>query len=213
MKRLNNLLAAIQKFASKDYTYRYLNGIKFDLGHQTIEATDGFAGIVIQGSRGLVAGMANDYAEYLGLDPVGADFDAIKLAPKNGKRYPNAEKLENDAIYSGNLLRVLRFGDHDPEFCSQAFVHKDQFSRLNQFCRAVGAKLKLIPGTSRCSALMQYGKGRYNGDDFIFCIAQMPMRDKLFDHDGNPATETIKYTSLDEIDLETMNQFKDFVKI
>ena len=63
MKRLNKILAAAQKFASKDYTYRNLNAIKFDLNRQTIEVTDGHAGIVIKGSKGFVAGMANDYAE------------------------------------------------------------------------------------------------------------------------------------------------------
>lgn len=30
MKRLNKILSVVQKFASKDYTARYINGIKFD---------------------------------------------------------------------------------------------------------------------------------------------------------------------------------------
>ena len=94
MKRLNKILSAVQKFASKDYTVRYINGIKFDLNRQTIEATDGHGAVVIKGSKGFVAGMANDYAEYLGLEPVGGDFDIVKLAPKNGKPFPKAERLQ-----------------------------------------------------------------------------------------------------------------------
>ena len=212
MKRLNKILAAMQKFASRDYTYRNLNAIKFDLKRQTIEVTDGHAGIVIKGDKDFIVSMANEYAEYLGLDPVGSDFVAIKLAPKNGKRYPNAERLSDDEVQRGDLLRVLRFADHDPEFCKKSVIFKDQLPRLNQFCKAVRAKLHLIPGTSRVSAMMQYGKGQFNGSDFIFCIAQMPCNRELMDDDGNPKTEVVTYESLDEIDQETMKQFEKMVK-
>ena len=212
MKRLNKILAAAQKFASKDYTYRILNAIKFDLNRQTIEVTDGHAGIVIKGSKGFVAGMANDYAEYLGLEPVGGDFGIVKLAPKNGKRYPKAERLSDDELQRGDLFRVLRFGDHDPEFCKKSVIYKDQLPRLNQFCKAVRAKLHLIPGTSPVSAMMQYGKGQFNGTDFIFCISQMPCHSDVMDDEGNPKTEAVTYESLDEIDQETMKQFEKMVK-
>jgi hypothetical protein len=212
MKRLNKILAAVQKFASKDYTYRNLNAIKFDLNRQTIEVTDGHAGIIIKGDKDFIVSMANEYAEYLGIDPVGSDFTAVKLAPKNGKWYPNAERLSDDEVHRGDLFRVLRFGDHDPEFCKKSVIFKDQLPRLNQFCKAVRAKLHLIPGTSPVSAMMQYGKGQFNGMNFIFCIAQMPCHRNLMDDEGNPKTEAVTYESLDEIDQETMKQFEKMVK-
>ena len=212
MKRINKILAAAQKFASKDYTYRNLNAIKFDLKRQTIEVTDGHAGIVIKGDKDFIVSMANEYAEYIGLDPVGSDFTAVKLAPKNGKRYPKAERLSDDELQRGDLLRVLRFGDHDPEFCKKSVIYKDQLPRLNQFCKAVRAKLHLIPGTSPVSAMMQYGKGQFNGMNFIFCIAQMPCHRNVMDDAGNPKTEAVTYESLDEIDQETMKQFENMVK-
>lgn len=212
MKRLNKILAAAQKFASKDYTYRNLNAIKFDLNRKTIEVTDGHAGIVIKGDKDFIVSMANEYAEYLGLDPVGSDFTAVKLAPKNGKRYPKAERLSDDELQRGDLLRVLRFADHDPEFCKKSVIYRDQLPRLNQFCKAVHTKLHLIPGTSPVSAMMQYGKGQFNGVNFIFCIAQMPCHRNFMDDAGNPKTEAVTYESLDEIDQETMKQFEKMVK-
>jgi hypothetical protein len=216
MERLNKILAAVQKFASKDYTYRDLNGILFDVKRQVIEATDGQSGVIIKANKDFVIGMANEYAYYLGLDPVGPDIgpnlDAVKLAPKNGKRYPKAERLSTDAIYHGDLLRVLRFGEHDPECCTKAFVHKDQFQRLNQFCKAVHTKLHLIPGTTQSAATMQYGKDQFNGMGFFYCIAQMPCHRESFYDDGTPATEAVTYSSLDEIDLESMKQFESMRK-
>lgn len=207
MKKLNKILCAVRKFVSKDYTHRFLNGIKFDLNRQTIEATDGHAAVIIKGTRGFVAGMANDYAEYLGLPPVGGDFDEVRIAPKNGKKYPVPELITGEDARAGNLWACLKFGEHDPEMCDYALVHNDQFPRLNQMCRALGTKLHLIPGPSYINALMQYGTSNYNGDELVFCIAQMPARDQAYDDNGNPLRTTISYESLDELDRDAMKQF------
>jgi len=84
-KRTDKLLYALQEYVSKDYVYRNIACIKFDLERQTIEVTDGHGAVVLHTSKGLIASLANQYAEYLGLDPVGGDFGVVKLAPKNGK--------------------------------------------------------------------------------------------------------------------------------
>ena len=207
MKRLNKILSAVQKFASKDYTVRYINGIKFDLVHQTVEATDGHAAVVIKGNKGFVSGMANDYAEYLGLDPVGGDFSIVKLAPKNGKPFPTAERLPEEANYTGDLHKCLRYGEHDPETCSSAIVFNDQFSRLNALCKALKTTLHLVPGTTNLSALMQYGKSFYNGEEILFCIAQMPCFHMKFDDNGVATTSTIKYSDMNETERDAMEQF------
>lgn len=209
MKRLNKLLSAISKFSSRDYTARYINGIKFDLHLQTIEATDGHAAIIVKGSKGLVAAMANEYAEHLGLEPVGGDFGVIKLAPANGKKWwPNAERLNEELTQKANLHHCLIF-HHDPELNKFAYVHNDQFKRLNQFCKVVKVPLKLIPGENPVSALMQYGKGSFNGEDVYFCIAQMPSLRMTYDANDNPTATCIRYESLDEIDQTTMAMFKE----
>ena len=209
MKRLNKLLSAISKFSSRDYTARYINGIKFDLRLQTIEATDGHAAIIVKGSKGLVAAMANEYADHLGLEPVGGDFGVIKLAPANGKKWwPNAERLNDELTQKANLHKCLIF-HHDPELNKYAYVHNDQFKRLNQFCKAVNVPLKLIPGENPARALMQYGKSSFNGEDVYFCIAQMPLFHMTYDADGNPTSTCIRYESLDEIDQTTMTMFKE----
>jgi hypothetical protein len=209
MKRLNKLLSAISKFSSRDYTARYINGIKFDLRLQTIEATDGHAAIIVKGSKGLVAAMANEYAEHLGLEPVGGDFGVIKLAPANGKKWwPNAERLNEELTQKANLHHCLIF-HHDPELNKYAYVHNDQFKRLNQFCKAVKVPLKLIPGENPVRALMQYGKGSFNGEDVYFCIAQMPSLRMTYDANDNPTSTCIRYESLDEIDQTTMAMFKE----
>ncbi len=210
MKRVNKLLAAIQKFSSVDNVSRYIHGIKFDLNRQTIEATDGHAAIIVKGSRGFVAGMANDYAEYLGLEPVGSDFGnlgIVKLAPAHGKTWPKAERLDKENTLKADLHRCLHF-DHDPATNNYAHVHNEQFQRLNQFCKAVKVPLKLIPGMRTVDALMQYGKGKFNGEDIYFCIAQMPMFHAEYDAQGNPITTCIRYESTDEIDKESMQVFK-----
>lgn len=207
MKRLNKILSAVQKFASKDYNVRYVNGIKFDMVRQTIEATDGHGAIIIKGSRGFIAGMANDYAEYLGLEPVGDDFSIVKLAPKNGKPFPRAERLPEEANHTGDLWRCIRPGEHDPQMCNTVHVLKDQFPRMHQLCGALKTKLKLIPGTRKTSPMMQYGKSSYNGNEIYFCIVQMPALGERFDQDGNPLTVKVSYSSLDEIDKESMAQF------
>lgn len=209
MKRLNKLLSAISKFSSRDYSARYINGIKFDLNLQTIEATDAHAAVIVKGSKGLVAAMANEYAEYLGLEPVGGDFGVIKLAPANGKLWwPKAERLSEELTNEGNLHRCLIFR-HDPELNTHAYVHNDQFKRLNQFCKAVKVPLKLIPGENPVRALMQYAKGNFNGEDVYVCIAQMPTFNMTYDADGNPTSTRITYESLDEIDQTTMAIFKE----
>lgn len=208
MKRLNKILAAVQKFASKDYNARYLNGIKFDLNRQTVEATDGHGAIIIKGSRGFVAGMANDYAEHLGLDPVGSDFGIVKLAPKNGKEFPVAERLPEEDNRRGDLHPCLRFGEHDPDGCSSAIVCNDQFPRLNALCKALKTTLHLVPGTTNMAALMQYGKSSYNGEEILFCIAQMPCYLTLYDEKGVPKTTTVTYSPLDETERDAMEQFK-----
>lgn len=213
MKRLNKILSAVQKFASRDYTARYINGIKFDLNRQTIEATDGHGAVVIKGSKGFVAGMANDYAEYLGLDPVGSDFDIVKLAPKNGKPFPKAERLPEEANYTGDLHKCLRYGEHDPEGCSSAIVFNDQFLRLNALCKALKTTLHLVPGPTNLSALMQYGKSSYNGDEILFCIAQMPAHRMVFDDNGVAKTSTINYSDMDETERDAMSQFMKFRKV
>jgi hypothetical protein len=74
-------------------------------------------------------------------------------------------------------------------------------------CRALGTKLHLIPGPSRVNALMQYGTSNYNGDELVFCIAQMPARDQAYDDNGNPLRTAISYESLDELDRDAMKQF------
>lgn len=208
MKRLNKLLSAISKFSSRDYTARYINGIKFDLRLQTIEATDGHAAIIVKGSKGLVAAMANEYAEHLGLEPVGGDFGVVKLAPVNGKMWPNAERLNDELTRQANLHKCLIFR-HDPELNKHAYVHNDQFKRLNQFCKVVKVPLKLIPGENPVSALMQYAKGKFNGEDVYVCIAQMPMLHMTFDAEDKPTSTCIRYESLDEIDQATMDMFKE----
>ena len=208
MKRLNKILSVVQKFASRDYTARYINGIKFDLIRQTIEATDGHAAIILRGSRGFVAGMANDYAEHLGLEPVGSDFDIVKLAPKNGKKFPVTERLPEEANHRGDLHLCLRFGDHDPEECSSAIIFNDQLPRLNAICKALKTTLHLVPGTTNLSALMQYGKSSYNGEEILFCIAQMPCHRSNYDENGDPKTTTVTYSPLDETERDTMEQFK-----
>lgn len=210
MKRLNKLLAAVKKFSSVDNVARYIHGIKFDLNRQTIEATDGHAAIIVKGSRGFVAGMANDYADYLGLEPVGSDFGnlgIVKLAPAHGKTWPNAERLDKENTLKADLHRCLHF-DHDPATNNYAHVHNEQFQRLNQFCKAVKVPLKLIPGMRTVDALMQYGKGKFNGEDIYFCIAQMPMFHAEYDAQGNLITTCIRYESTDEIDKESMQVFK-----
>jgi len=207
MKRLNKILAAVQKFASKDYTARHINGIKFDMVRQTVEATDGHGAIIIKGSRGFVAGMANDYAEYLGLDPVGSDFDIVKLAPKNGKEFPVAERLPEEDNRRGDLHPCLRFGEHDPEGCSSAIVCNDQFPRLNALCKALKTTLHLVPGTTNMAALMQYGKSSYNGEEILFCIAQMPCHRSIHDETGVQKTTTVTYSPLDETERDAMKQF------
>lgn len=208
MKRLNKILAAVQKFASKDYNARYINGIKFDLNRQTVEATDGHGAIIIKGSRGFVAGMANDYAEHLGLDPVGSDFGIVKLAPKNGKEFPVAERLPEEDNRRGDLQPCLRFGEHDPDGCSSAIVCNDQFPRLNALCKALKTTLHLVPGTTNMAALMQYGKSSYNGEEILFCIAQMPCYLTLYDEKGVPKTTTVTYSPLDETERDAMKQFE-----
>jgi hypothetical protein len=207
MKRLNKILSAVQKFASKDYAARHINGIKFDMVRQTVEATDGHGAIIIKGSRGFVAGMANDYAEYLGLDPVGSDFDIVKLAPKNGKKFPVAERLPEEDNRRGDLHPCLRFGEHDPEGCSSAIVCNDQFPRLNALCKALKTTLHLVPGTTNMAALMQYGKSSYNGEEILFCIAQMPCYLSLYDENGTPKTTTVTYSPMDETERDAMKQF------
>ena len=207
MKRLNKILAAVQKFASKDYNARHINGIKFDMVRQTVEATDGHGAIIIKGSRGFVAGMANDYAEYLGLDPVGSDFDIVKLAPKNGKKFPVAERLPEEDNRRGDLHPCLRFGEHDPEGCSSAIVCNDQFPRLNALCKALKTTLHLVPGTTNMAALMQYGKSSYFGEEILFCLAQMPCHRSLYDENGVPKTTTVTYSPLDETERDAMKQF------
>lgn len=209
MKRLNKILSAVKKFASIDYTARYINGIKFDMVRQTVEATDGHAAIIIKGSKGFVAGMANDYAEHLGLDPVGGDFGIVKLVPKNGKKFPMPERLPEEANYKGDLHHCLRFGEHDPEQCSSAIIFNDQFPRLNALCKALKTTLHLVPGTSKLSATMQYGKSSYNGEEILFCIAQMPCLRMAFDDDDKPKTSVIKYSDMDETERDAMNQFKN----
>lgn len=208
MKRLNKILSAVQKFASKDYTARYINGIKFDLNRQTIEATDGHAAIIIKGSRGFVAGMANDYAEHLGLEPVGSDFDIVKLAPKNGRKFPVAECLPEEANYRGDLHPCLSFGEHDPEECSSAIIFNDQFPRLNALCKVLKTTLHLVPGTTKMNALMQYGKSSYNGEEILFCIAQMPCHRSIYGENGDPKTTTVTYSPLDETERDAMERFK-----
>lgn len=208
MKRLNKILSAVKKFASIDYTARYINGIKFDMVRQTIEATDGHAAIIIKGSRGFIAGMANDYAEHLGLDPVGSDFDIVKLVPKNGRKYPVPERLPEEANYKGDLHKCLRFGDHDPELCRSAFIFNDQFPRLNALCKALKTTLHLVPGTTTVAAMMQYGKSTYNGEEILFCLAQMPAVRMTYDDDGNARTSAIEYSDLGETERDAMNQFK-----
>lgn len=208
MKRLNKILSAVQKFASKDYTARYINGIKFDLNRQTIEATDGHAAVIIKGSRGFVAGMANDYAEHLGLEPVGSDFDIVKLAPKNGKKFPVAERLPEEDNRRGDLHPCLRFGEHDPEECSSAIIFNDQFPRLNALCKALKVTLHLNPGVNCTYASMQYGKSSYNGEEILFCIAQMPCHRSIYDANGDPKTTTVTYSPLDETERDAMEQFK-----
>lgn len=207
MKRLNKILSVMQKFASKECTARYINGIKFDLNRQTIEATDGHAAIIIKGSRGFVAGMANDYAEYLGLNPVGSDFNIVKLAPKNGKKFPVAERLSEDDNHRCDLHRCLRFGEHDPEGCSSVIVLNEQFPRLNALCKALNTNLHLVPGMTNKAALMQYGKSSYNGEEILFCIAQMPCHRSIGEN-STPDTTTVIYSPLDETERDAMKQFK-----
>ena len=208
MKRINKLLAAISKFSSRDYTYRAIHGIKFDLYNQTIEATDGLAAVMVHGTREFVAKMANEYAEYLGLEPVGDSFGIVKLAPAIGKPWPKAERLPEELIHKGNLHVCFRM-EHDPEMCNKARIFTDQLPRLNQFCNAVHATLKLIPGESRVSATMQYGTGTYKGEPVRFCIAQMPSNLNCYYESDNPKYTDVSYNSLDEIDHETRKLFKD----
>lgn len=151
--------------------------------------------------------MANDYAEYLGLEPVGGNFDIVKLAPKNGKPFPKAERLPEEAKYTGDLHKCLRFGEHDPEMCRYAIVVNDQFPRLNALCKALKTTLHLVPGTTNLSALMQYGKSFYNGEEILFCIAQMPARRMEFDGNGDATTSIIKYSDMDETERDAMEQF------
>jgi hypothetical protein len=211
MKRLNKLLAAIKKFSSVDNVARYIHGIKFDLNRQTIEATDGHAGIIVKGSKDFIVKMANEYAEYLGLEPVGSDFGnlgIVKLAPAHGKTWPKAERFYKvDMLLKADLHKCLHF-DHDPATNNYAHVHNEQFQRLNQFCKAVKVPLKLIPGMRTVDALMQYGKGKFNGEDIYFCIAQMPMFHAEYDAQGNLITTCIRYDSVNEIDKESMQVFK-----
>lgn len=208
MNRLNKILSAVQKFASKDYTARYINGIKFDLNRQTIEATDGHAAIILKGSRGFVAGMANDYAEHLGIDPVGSDFGIVKLAPKNGKKFPVAERLPEEANHRGDLHTCLCFGEHDPEICSSTIILNDQLPRLKAICKVLRVTLHLNPGLNRTHASMQYGKSSYNGEEILFCIAQMPCHLSKYDENGDQKTTTVTYSPLDETESDAMKQFK-----
>lgn len=207
MKRLNKLLAAMKKFSSKDCTERYIHGIKFDLNRRTVEATDGHAAVILHGGRAFVAKMANEYADYLGIEPPGDDFGVAQLAPAMGKTFPNAERLDRELTVKGDLLKCLRF-EHDPTDNKSAYVHSGQFPRLEQVCKALGVALKLIPGTDSTSNLMQYGTSHFGGDEIKFCLAQMPQLYKTFDGDGKPTSTVVTYDSLDEIDSATMGVFK-----
>lgn len=201
-KRLSKLLYAIQSFVSKDYTYRRINGIKFDLRRCAVEATDGHALVIVKASRGLVAALANEYADYLGLEPVGGDFDAVKLAPRNGTKFP-PEKLSEDDTRVTLLDRVIPFGNQDPEWNTVSYVHPDQFPRLEKFCKALKVTLKLIPNKTRLGALVQYGKAVYCGECVRFCIVQMPM------HPDSPQPKTeVSYKYLDELDKESEAIFR-----
>ena len=203
-KRTNKLLYALQDFVSKDYTFRNIACIKFDLQRQTIEVTDGHAGIILNTSKGLIASLANEYAEYLGLDPVGGDFGVVKLAPKNGKKFP-PERLPDEMNEKPDLWTVFRWDNQDPDNKS-AVVAQSQLLRLNKLCKVLGVKLKLIPGSIKVAPLFQYGKCTYMGEEVKFCICQMPM---VYARPEIPHV-VITYESLDELDRETM---KDFMNI
>lgn len=203
-KKISNILYALQDFVSRDYTLRNIAAIKFDLNRQTIEVTDGHAAVILLTSKGLIAALANEYAEYLGLDPVGGDFGVVKLAPKNGVKYP-PERLPDEENARPNLYRVFSWDRQDPEMNKWSLVHKDQIKRLNKLCKALKVELKLIPGASRIGPLFQYGKATYQGEEVKFCICQMPMHE----YSTQPC-EKITYQSLDELDTETM---KDFMAI
>lgn len=211
MKRLNKLLAAIKKFSSVDNVARYIHGIKFDLNRQTVEATDGHAGIIVKGSKDFIVKMANEYAEYLGLEPVGSDFGElgiVKLAPAHGKKtWPNAERLDKENTLKADLHKCLRF-EHDPKTNDYAHINNDQFQRLNQFCKVVKVPLKLIPGITHFAPVMQYGKSKFNGEEIYFCIAQMPTLRAVYDAQDNLITTCVQYESMDEIDNESMQVFK-----
>lgn len=200
-KRTDKLLYALQEYVSKDYVYRNIACIKFDLERQTIEVTDGHGAVVLHTCKGLIAALANQYAEYLGLDPVGGDFGVVKLAPKNGKKFP-PERLPDELNSKPDLWSVFRWDNQDPEMNKSSPVAVDQFGRLNKLCKVLGIHLKLIPGSSRISPLFQYGKTTYKGDEVKFCICQMP----IFENSPFPHVE-IRYDSLDELDRETMKEF------
>lgn len=207
MKRLNKLLAAMKKFSSKDCTARYIHGIKFDLNRRTVEATDAHAAVILHGSRAFVAKMANEYADYLGIEPPGDDFGVAQLAPSMGKTWPKAERLDSELTVKGDLLKCLRFV-HVPVQNKSAYVHCGQFPRLEQVCKALGVALKLIPGIGSTFSLMQYGTSHFGGEEIRFCLAQMPLFYKTFDDDGKPTYTKVTYESLEEIDSETMGVFK-----
>lgn len=203
-KKMSNILYALQDFVSRDYTLRNIAAIKFDLNRQTIEVTDGHAAVILLTSKGLIAALANEYAEYLGLDPVGGDFGVVKLAPKNGVKYP-PEQLPAEENNRPNLYRVFQWDVQDPELNKQAIVAKDQLKRLNKLCKALKVELKLIPGCGTLKPLFQYGKATYQGEEVKFCICQMP----LHEYSTLPS-EKITYKSLDELDRDIM---KDFMAI
>lgn len=207
MKRLNKLLAAMKKFSSKDCTARYIHGIKFDLNRRTVEATDAHAAVILHGSRAFVAKMANEYADYLGIEPPGDDFGVAQLAPAMGKKWPKAERLDKELTLKGDLLKCLRF-EHNPADNKSAYVHCDQLPRLEQVCKALGVALKLIPGTLRTYNLLQYGTSHFGGEEIMFCLAQMPQHYETFGATGKPTSTVVTYDSLDEIDSETMRVFK-----
>jgi hypothetical protein len=60
---------------------------------------------------------------------------------------------------------------------------------------------------------MQYGKSSYNGDEILFCIAQMPAHRMVFDDNGVAKTSTIEYSDMDETERDAMNQFIKFKKV
>ena len=121
--------------------------------------------------------------------------------------WPNAERLDKENTLKADLRKCLSF-EHDPKTNDYAHIHNGQFQRLNQFCKVVKVPLKLIPGMTYLAPVMQYGKSKFNGEEIYFCIAQMPTFRAVYDAQDNLITTCVQYESMDEIDNEAMQVFK-----